>query len=148
MHHRLLKERDDLQQWFPAEEDLVGRMLPSVGLGDRSVEPFRCPDGGGKPQAGAIEVYIGDGAQVDAWVGEDLAARGMAAFERATDSALHDPFMLGRVRSGVLPTNVGGIEELGGLPTGDLAAVVRAKTSRSSHAAHIVQEMLDVLGCI
>ena len=24
MHHRLLKERDDLQQWFPAEEDLVG----------------------------------------------------------------------------------------------------------------------------
>ena len=72
----------------------------------------------------------------------------MAAFERATDSALYDPFMLGRVRSGVLPTNVGGIEELGGLPTGDLAAVVRAKTSRSSQAAHIVQEMLDVLGCI
>ena len=148
MHHRLLKERNDLQQWFPVEEDLVGRMLPSVGFGDKSVNPIRCPDGGGKPQAVAIEVYVGDGAQVDAWVGEDLAARGMAAFERATNSALYDLFMLGRVRSGVLPTNVGGIEGLGGLPTGELAAAVRAKTSRSSHATHVVQEMPDVLGCI
>ena len=119
-----------------------------MGLDDRSVEPIRCPDGGGKPQAVAIGVYVGDGAQVDAWVKEDLAARGMTAFECTADSALYDPFMLGRVRSGVLPTNAGSIEELGGLPTGEVAAAFRAKTSRSSNAAHIVPEMLDVLGGI
>ena len=79
------------------------------------------------------------------WVGEGPAARGMVVFESATDSALNDPALLGRVRSGVLPTNAGSIEELGGLPTSKPAAADRAKTSLSSHAAHVVQETLDVL---
>ena len=123
-------------------------MLPPVVLGDRSIESTRYPDGGGKPQAVVIGVYVGDGAQVDVWVEEDLAAYGMAAFKRATYSTFNGPVLLGRIRSGVLPTNAGSIEELGGLSTGELAAADRAKTSRSSHAAHVVQETLDVLGVV
>ena len=70
----------------------------------------------------------------------------MAAFKRATYSTFNGPVLLGRIRSGVLPTNAGSIEELGGLSTSELAAADRAKTSRSSHAAHVVQETLDVRG--
>ena len=113
-----------------------------------SVESTRFPDGGGKPQAVAIWVYVGDGAQVDVWVEGDLAEHGMAALKCATHSTFNDPVLFGRVRSGVLPANSGSIEELGGLSTGELAAADRAKTSRSSHAAHVVQEALDVLGVV
>ena len=147
-HHPLLKGRDDLQQQFPAEEEFVGRKLPPVDLGGRPVETTGRPDGGSKPQPVAIGVHVGDGTQVDAWVGEDGAARGMASFERARDNALHDPVLFGRVRSGVLPTNPDSIVELGELPTGQFTTAVHMKTSRSPHAVHVGEEMLDVLGGI
>ena len=144
-HHPRLKERDNLQRRFPTE-DFVGRKPPPVGLDGRSVETTGCPDGGGKPQAVVIGVHVGDGAQINVWVGEDVTARGMAAFKRAPDSALRDPILSGRVRSGVLPTNAGSIAELGELPTSELAAAVHAKTSRSIHTVYVGQETLGVLG--
>ena len=145
-HHSLLKERDDLQRWFPAEEDLVGRKPPPVGLGDRPVEPTGRPDDGGKPQAVAIGVRVGDGAQADVSVRENLAARGIAALKRALDSALHDPVLYWRARSGVLPTNANSIAKIGELPTGELAAAVHPKIFRSSHVLHVGQKTLDILG--
>ena len=144
-HHPLLKENDDLQRRFPSEEHLVGRTPPPVDLGGRPVETTGRPDGGGKPQAVAIGVLLGDGAQVDEWVGE-MVARGMATVKRAPDSAVHDPVLFGHVRSGVFPTNVDSIAELGELPTNELAAAVHAKTSRSPHAVHVGQETPDILG--
>ena len=80
------------------------------------------------------------------WVGEGVAACGMVAFECAPDSALHNPALFGRVRSGVLPTNTGSIAELRELPAGELTAAVHAKTSRSPHAVHVDHETLDLLG--
>ena len=135
-HHSLLKERDDLQRGFPAEKDLVERTPPPVGLGGRPVETIGSPDDGGKPQAVTIGVRVG----------EDVAARGIAAFERAPDSALHDPVSYGRARSGVSPTNADSIAQLGELPTGVLATAVHPKTSRSPHVFHVGQKTLDILG--
>ena len=143
--HSLLNEKDNLQRWFPVEEDLVGSTPLPVGTGGRPVETTGRPDGGGKPQAVVIGVHVGDGAQVNVWVGEDVAVRCMAAFKSTPDSALHDPDLYGRVRSGELPTNSVSIAELGELPTGELAAAVHAKTSWSPHEVNVGQEMLDVI---
>ena len=145
-HHSLLKERNDLQRWFPAEEDLVGRKPPPVGLGGRPVGITERPEDGGKPQAVVIGVRVRDGAQVDAWVGDDVAARGIAAFELAPYSALHDLDLYGRARSGVLPTNADSIPKLRELPTGEIAATINPKTSRSSHVFYVSQKTLDILG--
>ena len=135
-HHFLLKEMDDLQRGFSAEEDLVERTPPPVGLGGRPVETTGRPDDGGKPQAVTTGVRVV----------EDVAARGIAAFERAPDSALHDPVSYGRARSGVLPTNADNIAQLGELPTGQLATAVHPKTSRSPHVFHVGQKTLAILG--
>ena len=145
-HHPLLKERDDLQRWFPAVEDLVGRKPLPVSLGDTPVETTGRLDRGGKPQAVAIGVYVGYVAQIEVEVGENGAARGMAPFKRAPDSAPHDSVLFGRFRSDVLPTNASSVADIGELPTGELAAAVPEKTSQSPHGVHVGQETIDTLG--
>ena len=140
-----MKEKDNLQRWFPVEEDLVGWKPPPVGIGGRSVQTTGRPDGGGKPQAVVNGVHVGDGAQVNVWVGEDVAARCMVTFKSMPDSALHNPVLNGRVRSGVYPRNSGSIAELDELPTGELAAAVHPKTSWSPHEVDVGQEMLDAI---
>ena len=75
-----------------------------------------------------------------------MAERGMAAFKRAPEALSTTSFCLDVSR--VVYYRQMLEAELGELPTGELAATVHAKTSRSPYAVHVGQETFDVFGGI